>query len=120
MIPSAPPLPVPFPAIPASMLSLGMPFGRSRKNPESRSGTRSDRRIAERLARSLEGSGFVRDADLRFLVYHGTVILQGHLEDGIARAALVASISASEGVRRVIDRLTPEFGQLDAAPRRAA
>lgn len=102
------------------MVSLGTLFGRPLQNPGSLSGTRSDRRIAERLARSLEGSGFVRDADLRFLVYHGTVILQGHLEDGIARAALVASISSSEGVRRVIDRLTPETGPVVAAPRRAA
>lgn len=91
------------------------------------SGTDLDREIAARLADMVEASWRPVASDLRFLVYHGTVILQGHLADAIARSAVIGAVSATPGVRRVIDRLTPELAMptslgpgLPSEPRRAA
>lgn len=86
-------------------------FSKTRRAAQSGArhpGTDLDREIASRLAGMLEASWRPVASDLRFLVYHGTVILQGHLADAIARTAVIGAVSATPGVRRVIDRLTPE------------
>lgn len=115
--------------MPTAMVALLSFFGMRRRaaSRATHPGTVLDRQIAARLADMLEASWRPVASDLRFLVYHGTVILQGQLTDPIARAAVISAVSAAPGVRRVIDRLTPELvipGALAqgsaSEPRRAA
>ena len=68
-----------------------------------RARTTADRSLARRLRDAVRQSG--GPAGLAFYVHDGAVSVYGPVADAASRDAVIASVSALPGVRRIVDHL---------------